>query len=379
MSVLDIVQWVVNFIFLAGLSVCFIRLKRPPKDDPRLSRGLQLLQSKISVLEDLSDRTEVQVSNITKLLEAKIGLVQSKIQEAEAQVHRVEASMQKSKEVASIFQDKIPHDEILERKNTLKYVKAARMAHQGVTIDDIVDKLAIPRAEAEFIAKVNKDELMFDESQLPEWIEEAEVKGDEAEMAMSDIEIVTEDELGSEVWELHEKSFTESVRPTKPLATTAQRTAAAAADFTSAFATPEEDYSSLKKIGEQFREACNDYRAEQDAIELKERERDELKKALDGKASQIFHAATAVKDKMVDSIGEMIHEAATEDEKGPAVPASPQPSMESVAVKSSEEKVKVYPSNYVRNHLSHFNGRGEEVTADKIAKVKFPDVDGVLG
>ena len=133
MSGLDIFQWTFNFASMTAIAVCFFRLKRPPKDDPRLSKGLQLLQSKISVLEDLSDRTEVQVAQMTKLLELKAGQVQKKVQQAELQIRKVEVAMAKSKEVAEIFQDKIPHDEIVERKNTIKYIQAARLAHQGAS------------------------------------------------------------------------------------------------------------------------------------------------------------------------------------------------------------------------------------------------------
>src|SRR3974390_2342837 len=97
----------------------WLRLKRPPQDDPRLSRGLQLLQSKITVLEDLSDRTDAQVKQLTQILDQKTRYIQDKIVQAEQQILRVDQSMQKSLEVAEIFQDKIPHEEVVERKRTV--------------------------------------------------------------------------------------------------------------------------------------------------------------------------------------------------------------------------------------------------------------------
>ena len=42
----------------------WVKLFKRKQDDPRMSRGLQLLQSKIAVLEDLSDRTELQVKQL---------------------------------------------------------------------------------------------------------------------------------------------------------------------------------------------------------------------------------------------------------------------------------------------------------------------------
>src|SRR5690606_6713589 len=68
-----------------------------------------------------------------------------------------------------IFQDKIPHEEIVERQKTIRYVKAARMANSGVPLDEIVKTVDLPREQLELIAKFNKEQLMFDESALPEW------------------------------------------------------------------------------------------------------------------------------------------------------------------------------------------------------------------
>ena len=80
------VQVLINIVMLAGLFVVFARLRRPPKDDPRLSKGLQLLSSKIAVLEDLNDRTETQVNQMMELLEQKSKELQTKVHQAEQHV-----------------------------------------------------------------------------------------------------------------------------------------------------------------------------------------------------------------------------------------------------------------------------------------------------
>lgn len=157
-----------------GLFLCAMKLARAPKDDPRLSRGLQLLQSKIAVLEDLSDRSETQAQQLTALLAQKGRDVQSQIEEAERHVRAIRISIEQSREVARLFEDKIPHHEIIERQNTAKYVRAARLAHQGLAPHDIARQVDLPMGEIEFIAKVNKDRLMFSEDQLPWWAEGAE-------------------------------------------------------------------------------------------------------------------------------------------------------------------------------------------------------------
>lgn len=158
-----------NIAILTSVFVIFARLRRPAKDDPRMSKGLQLLSSKIAVLEDLNDRTETQVQQMLTLLDQKSRELQAKIALAEQQVQAVRQSMDQSLEVAQIFQDKIPHTEIIERQNSMKYIKAARLAHAGYAVDQIAAQVDLPIGEIEFIAKVNRDSLSFREEELPAW------------------------------------------------------------------------------------------------------------------------------------------------------------------------------------------------------------------
>lgn len=169
MSIWTLIQIICDVIFAAGFCVVAIRLRRPPKDDPRLSRGLQLLQTKITILEDLSDRTDQQFKQLNGMLEQKTRQLQNKILEAEQEVLKIDHSMNKSMEVAEIFQDKIPHEEIMERQRTIEYVKAARLAHSGMNAAEIALRVNLPQDQVELIAKFNRDQLMFDESQLPDW------------------------------------------------------------------------------------------------------------------------------------------------------------------------------------------------------------------
>jgi hypothetical protein len=170
-----LVQIFIDLILVASAGFMWVKLHRPAKDDPRMSRGLQLLQSKISVLEDLSDRTETQVTQLTTLMEQKCRDIQGAIFQAEKEIQKIQAATEKSLEVAKIFQDKIPHQEIIERQNTIKYVKAARMAHQGTPIDEIAAQVDLSRGEIEFIAKVNRDQLQFSEEDLPEWAKQESI------------------------------------------------------------------------------------------------------------------------------------------------------------------------------------------------------------
>lgn len=183
MSFWILLQILVDIVLIASLVGLWIKLNRPAKDDPRLSRGLQLLQSKISVIEDLGDRTEVQVQQLTQLLEQKAREVQAQVQQADRQIKNIDTSMNRSLEVAKIFQDKIPHQEIIERQNTVKYVKAARMAHQGASVEEISRAVDLSLGEIEFISKVNRDQLQFSEADLPDWVEDSNLQGNTLQSA----------------------------------------------------------------------------------------------------------------------------------------------------------------------------------------------------
>lgn len=241
MSFWVLLQILVNLVFVAGLVGAWIRLGRPQKDDPRLSKGLQLLQSKIAVLEDLSDRTETQVNQLTALLEQKVKDIQFKIQAADKQIVKIEQSMQKSLEVAKIFQDKIPHTEIIERQNTVKYVKAARLAHQGHSVDDILQEVDLSRGEIEFIAKVNKEQLMFCEDSLPEWANDEALLNAERSSNLDDVDQMT---------------FM------NPLHKDNNQELPSALEMSSVFEVPKTDQDALKKLGDAFKAACREVEKE---------------------------------------------------------------------------------------------------------------------
>jgi hypothetical protein len=248
-------QIAVNIVLGLGLVIMWAKLKRPPQDDPRLSRGLQLLQSKISVLEDLSDRTDKQVEQLSQLIEQKTRQLQTKIFDAERQLQKVDQSMHRSLEVAEIFQDKIPHDEIIERQNTVKYVLAAQMSHQGHSIDEILQKVDLPREQVEFIAKVNRDELMFDSDQLPEWAK-AQVKKvtDPAEAEPEEEIEVTMTRETFDGLENADEPEEWGVSPT----------------LNSNFELAQPELANLKKLGDEFRQACEDFEEKQKRLDEEE-------------------------------------------------------------------------------------------------------------
>ncbi|PIU00674.1 MAG: hypothetical protein COT74_03855 [Bdellovibrionales bacterium CG10_big_fil_rev_8_21_14_0_10_45_34] len=158
MGAFGLLQILIDIVLCLSLLILWKKYFRlAAKDDPRLSRGLQILQSKIAVLEDLSDRTEHQVRQLSLLLDEKSKEVQERIESADRHIDGIRRSIQKSLEVAKIFEDKIPHAEVVERQNTQKYLDAAKMAHAGESVDAIAAKVALPKNEIEIIVKIHKD------------------------------------------------------------------------------------------------------------------------------------------------------------------------------------------------------------------------------
>jgi hypothetical protein len=198
MTILGIVQVAFNILFFAGIALCFIKLKGRREEDPRLSYGLKLLQNKIAVLEDLSDKTELQVKQLVILLETKIRDLQAKVTAADTQMARIDHSMNKTMEVAHIFQEQVPHEQIMERKTTNKYINAARMAHQGLSFQEIQKQVDLPHAELDLIVKLNREQLMFSEDHLPAWVEKHPVEANENIFTPPQVDIASLEKLGQE-------------------------------------------------------------------------------------------------------------------------------------------------------------------------------------
>ena len=171
MGLWSLLQLMVDVALLLGVGIFWYRFKRPADEDPRLSRGLQLLQSKIAVLEDLSDRTDHQVKTLSHLLDQKSIALQGQMLASEHQVRKIEETIEKNK----VTMEDFPLNErvLLERDDTAKYVQAAKLAHSGASIENMQREVELPREQLELISKMNKQQLMYDQTQLPSWVSKA--------------------------------------------------------------------------------------------------------------------------------------------------------------------------------------------------------------
>jgi Protein of unknown function (DUF2802) len=175
MGLLIFLQVILDLAFIATATFLFMeRFKSKTMEDPRLSRGLQLLSSKIAILQDLMDRSDSMGQQMSRLMDGKQQDIQERLEEAEVHLHKIRKATEKSQAVAEIFQERIPHQEIIERQTTAKYLQAAKMAHQGFAIEDIAKQVDIPQGELELIVKVNRDRLIATE---PVWAQTTQEEG----------------------------------------------------------------------------------------------------------------------------------------------------------------------------------------------------------
>ena len=162
-----------NVLLLAFLAFTHLVKNKAKMDDQRLTKGLQLLQNKISILQDLSDKTDEQVRSWVHLIEQKAASVQSQLIQSDEKIIQIESALSKALDVSKIFYEQVPHAEMVERQKTSKYVQAAKLANQGFSTDQIAQKIDLSTAELEMITKMNREQLQFSEEGLPAWVHAA--------------------------------------------------------------------------------------------------------------------------------------------------------------------------------------------------------------
>lgn len=349
-----LIQIAINILLFLGVWALWSKFRKPAKDDPRLSRGLQLLQSKISVLEDLSDKTDQQVNQIISLLEKKCKELQVKVQQAESEVRRVENSIEKSLEVSKIFEDRIPHQEIIERQKTRKYVQAAQLAHKGMSPEEIAEKVDLPMGEVELIAKMNRDRLVFDQSRLPEW----------AQTVKDSLE--DEDALESVDFQMSEKRFVSE-------------------DSYSSIVKPlVESPKSLEKIGEEFRKACRQVEDEQKELMVESPAEKVMQQLGQSAAQKLRQFSEVTKEKVKGLADDLSPNLIMDEEAGQTLMNVSLEAQESGFTQSPVNQVhqqQVQP-NPVANSTVEVIGRGKSkvserksVNSESIQRVAFPRID----
>lgn len=162
-----------NILMMAYIAFMHLSKNKAKADDQRLTKGLQLLQNKISILQDLSDKTDEQVRKWVHLIEQKSNDVRGQLLQSDEKIMQIEEALSKALDVSKIFYEQVPHAEMAERQKTSKYVQAAKLANQGFSAEQISQKVDLSIAEIEMISKMNREELQFAEESLPAWVAQA--------------------------------------------------------------------------------------------------------------------------------------------------------------------------------------------------------------
>ncbi len=101
MNIFLMVLTCLNIILVLGLSfTVFLRVKEK-KEDQRITKGLQLLQHKIAILQDLSDKADEQVQRLVHMLDTKSNDLRRATNEATVAMTSIQALTYEAQTVAA--------------------------------------------------------------------------------------------------------------------------------------------------------------------------------------------------------------------------------------------------------------------------------------
>ena len=173
-----LVLTVFNLVVLSVLTIqVFLKLKEK-KEDLRLAKGLQLLQNKISILQDRSDKTDHQVQKIVQVIDRKSADIQTNMALIDSKTGHVEAALIRATEISKMLTHQNPQGAMADAQKTNLHVQAAKLANKGFSKEQIMGKVDLNPSEIDFIFKVNRDQLQFAEDQLPGWVGESATAAD---------------------------------------------------------------------------------------------------------------------------------------------------------------------------------------------------------
>ena len=101
MNIFLMVLTCLNIILVLGLSfTVFLRVKEK-KEDQRITKGLQLLQHKIAILQDLSDKADEQVQRLVHMLDTKSNDLRRATNDATVAMNSIQALTHEAQTVAA--------------------------------------------------------------------------------------------------------------------------------------------------------------------------------------------------------------------------------------------------------------------------------------
>lgn len=161
MTSLVLFQLIVNILLFAFIGLLWSRLRHLTGDEGRLKQGLQILTTKIAILEDLGQKVDEQSQQTLKILDLKKEAIESLLEKAIATMHQID---EKTSQVT------VNSEALVERDNAIKFTKAALLANKGVSAAEIAQQVGLGIQESELIYSLNSQHLQFKLEDLPGWM-----------------------------------------------------------------------------------------------------------------------------------------------------------------------------------------------------------------
>lgn len=161
MSIWLFLQIFFNLTFFFGLLFCLVKIQKDREEDIRMAQGLRLLQSKIAVLEDLSDHADHQSKQIMSLLDRKMNEVKGVLKPLDDGLGEIHQALAKGESIKKHMHENLEHGRLFEQQQKVKYRQAASLVHQGWEAADIARHLELPLAEVRLVQKVNQKKIIY--------------------------------------------------------------------------------------------------------------------------------------------------------------------------------------------------------------------------
>ncbi len=162
-----------DLVLLFAIGLLFGKLKQTVGDDGRIRQGLQILQNKIAILEDLQQKIDEQFKALSQILDIKNKKMDESVLMASSLIKTLEIKIQEGNKILLDLPDNLKININHEDEQTLIYARAAIISSRGgedVSPLQLSTHLGISYEEAELIYKLNHKGLQFDITSLPEEI-----------------------------------------------------------------------------------------------------------------------------------------------------------------------------------------------------------------
>jgi len=154
-------QAIINILFFAFIGLLWSRLKHLTGDEGRLKQGLQILQAKIAILEDLGKRVDEQSQQMIQILDYKKNSLETLLEKVDFTIQNIDDKSIAANSTAEMR---------VERENVIKFTKAALLASKGVLPIEIANRIGLGIQESELIYSLNSHQLQFKLDELPGWM-----------------------------------------------------------------------------------------------------------------------------------------------------------------------------------------------------------------